>query len=313
MENIAKIQIGLLEGKSNWDTWKYKAISLLRTVPHALEVVEGSFKKPTEPESPTEAGAVSTYKTELDRFVKADATALLIVTTNMKEETLRKVMRYTNARDVWLELHRLFDGTDDDKSYNLCMSFFGFRKDPADDIATHMSKLKNIWTQLNQEISKDKTSKLPELLLLCKILDTLDETYFSFRSSWLLLPRSERTIESLTSHLCAFERALQSNNVLQQEALVSNSGTTSTAEKKDRKLKCNYCQAIGHRVRNCQNKCKREATTSNHSRCLVRSSHFEEFILSTSTPRQNSEQQIRINDKRMHRLCQRRSVLIRKT
>jgi transposase InsO family protein len=130
--------------------------------------------------------------------------------------------------------------------------FFGFKKDPADDIATHMSKLKNIWTQLNQEFSKDKTSELPELLLLCKILDTLDETYFSFRSSWLLLPKAERTIESLTSHLCGFERALQSNNVHQQEALVSNFGTSVSADKKDRKLKCNYCQAIGHRVRNCK-------------------------------------------------------------
>lgn len=251
MESLTKLQIGLLEGKSNWDTWKYKAISLLRTVPHALEVVEGSFLKPASPVPGTAAEAVTTYKAELERFVKADATALLIVTTNMKEETLRKVMRYTNARDVWLELHRLFDGTDEDKSYNLCMRFFGFRKDPADDIATHMSKLKNIWTQLNQELSKDKTSELPELLLLCKILDTLDETYFSFRSSWLLLPKSERKIESLTSHLCAFERALQSNHhTVQQEALVSNSNATSTTEK-DKKLKCNYCQAIGHRVRHC--------------------------------------------------------------
>nr|XP_012546980.2 uncharacterized protein LOC105841853 [Bombyx mori] len=167
----------------------------------------------------------------------------------MQEDTLRKVMRFTKVRDVWLELHRLFDGTNEDKTYNLCMSFFSFKRDQADNIATHMSKLKNIWTELNQELKKDNNQELPELLLVCKILDTLDDLYFSFRSSWLLLPKSNRTVESLTSHLCAFERALQGNNVPSHhsEALVSN-----TEKKKDKKLKCNYCLGFGHRVRNCQ-------------------------------------------------------------
>lgn len=116
------------------------------------------------------------------------------------------------------------------------MIFYSFKKDHADDISTHMSKLKNIWTELNQELNKDSNQELPELLLVCKILDTLDNSYFSFRSSWLLLPKSNRTVENLTSHLCAFERALQGNDapLNQSEALVSN-----TKKKKDKKLKCN--------------------------------------------------------------------------
>lgn len=129
------------------------------------------------------------------------------------------------------------------------MIFYSFKKDHADDISTHMSKLKNIWTELNQELNKDSNQELPELLLVCKILDTLDNSYFSFRSSWLLLPKSNRTVENLTSHLCAFERALQGNDAPfnQSEALVSN-----TKKKKDKKLKCNYCLGVGHRVRNCK-------------------------------------------------------------
>ncbi|KAJ0181946.1 hypothetical protein K1T71_002668 [Dendrolimus kikuchii] len=171
----------------------------------------------------------------------------------MEEDTLRKIMRYNNGRDVWLELHRLFDGSDEDKAYNLCMSFFGYKKDASDDIARHMSKLKSICSQLTQELKRDNNKELPELLLICKILDTLDDTFISFRNSWLLLPKSDRTVESVTIHLCAFERTVHSSVNMQQEALISNSGnTTATEMKKGKKMKCNYCKLVGHRVKNCQ-------------------------------------------------------------
>lgn len=255
MENFtSKVSIGLLEGKSNWSTWKYKISILLRSVDRGLDVVEGKFTRP-ECQDGADAGdaTVNTYRTEYAAFVKADTSALLLLTTNLKEEILKNVMRYTTSREVWLELHRLYDGISEDRSYNFCMSFFGFKRDPADDIATHMAKLKNIWTELNQEMSQSEHKKeLPELLLICKILDTLGEEYFQFRSSWLLIPKSERTVENLTSHLCAFERALSSKAVLEQDIL---SATTSTQKplkkKKDEKLKCNYCLERGHRVKNC--------------------------------------------------------------
>lgn len=96
-------KIGLLEGKSNWDTWKFKAKCLLRTVPKALEVVEGTFQKPTPPAAGAGDAAVSAYNNDEAMFAKADANALLILTTNMHEETLRKVIRF--AREVWLDLN----------------------------------------------------------------------------------------------------------------------------------------------------------------------------------------------------------------
>ncbi|KAJ0171987.1 hypothetical protein K1T71_012750 [Dendrolimus kikuchii] len=248
MESVTgKIQIGLLEGKSNWDTWKYKVRCLLRTVPQALEVVEGSFLPPSS-EAVEGGDGIGTFNTRLEQYIKANATALLILTTNMHEETLRKVMRFTKAREVWLELHRLFDGTDEDKAYNLCMSFFSYKKDQGDDIATHMSKLKNIWTQLNIELKKDNNRELPELLFICKILDTLEESFFPFKSSWLLQPKADPTIENLTSHLCAFERALKIKSDTSQEVLVVNK---TVQKKKPKAKKCHYCSQKGHWVRDC--------------------------------------------------------------
>lgn len=84
------------------------------------------------------------YKNALEKFLKADSNALIVLTINMSEETLQKVMRLTTSRQVWIEFHNLFDGVAEDKVCDLCLQFFGFKKHPGDDIPTHMSKLKNL-------------------------------------------------------------------------------------------------------------------------------------------------------------------------
>lgn len=44
MESIL-VKIGLLEGKANWSSWKYKIGILLRSVVNGPEVVEGKLEK----------------------------------------------------------------------------------------------------------------------------------------------------------------------------------------------------------------------------------------------------------------------------
>ncbi|KMQ81853.1 zinc knuckle protein [Lasius niger] len=111
------------------------------------------------------------HKNALDKFLKADSNALIVLTTNMSKETLQKVMRLTTSRQVWTELHKLFDGMAEDKVYDLCLQFFGFKKHPGDDVATHRSKLKNLWNDLKLEMSRDARNnpELFDLFLICKI------------------------------------------------------------------------------------------------------------------------------------------------
>jgi hypothetical protein len=104
----------------------------------------------------------------------------------------------------------LFDGVSEDKVYNLCLQFFGFKRNPEVDIASHISKLKTLWSELKQEMMKDEANlELPDLFLICKILGTLPDDYFSFKSSWMLMSKSDRTVDNLTNQLCAYERALR--------------------------------------------------------------------------------------------------------
>ena len=252
MDYSTKIEIGKLKGKENWNTWKYKITVLLDGTEGALEAVEGTLQKPTQPAAGAGDAAVSTYNKAMKNYKKTESGALLMLTTNMTEETLVKVMRFKTAKEVWQELHRLFDGESEGKVYTLCLEFFGLKHNKDDDIPTHMSKLKNIWNEMCQEVLKvDATAKLPEILLICKALDTLDDRFFNFKSSWLMLKQTEKTIESLTSHLCTFERNLSSQGSSQQEALVTTEPRQDN-QSKDKSVICKYCHRKGHRVRKCK-------------------------------------------------------------
>lgn len=137
--DASKVQIGLLEGKSNWSTWKYKLCILLRGIKGGLEVIEGKLEAPKPLTEDATSVEKSKYEKDLSDFNQADSNTLLVLTLNMTQETLEKVMRFTSAREVWLELHRLYDGNVEDKTYDLCMQFFGYVKQADDDIATHTS------------------------------------------------------------------------------------------------------------------------------------------------------------------------------
>ncbi|KAL0892790.1 hypothetical protein ABMA27_014491 [Loxostege sticticalis] len=255
MDFSTKIEIAKLKGKENWATWKYNVSALLEGAEDALEAVNGTLVKPTPVTGEAGAGdaAVSAYKAALAKYKRTESSARLMLTTNMSEETLKKVMRYTTAHEVWKELHRLFDGESQNVIYSLCLEFFGLKHSKEDDIPTHMSKIKNLWNEINVEILKiDPSAKLPEVLLVCKVLDTLDDRYFNFKSSWLMLKQTEKTIDSLTSHLCDFERNLGSQGSTPEEALVTMPKGRQVKHNKDEQLTCNYCSGKGHRVRKCK-------------------------------------------------------------
>ncbi|RVE54360.1 hypothetical protein evm_000845 [Chilo suppressalis] len=114
-----KIDIGHLEGTKNWTTWKFKATLLVRGMP-ALDAVNGNLEKPVKPTT-NNAEEISEYQKALDKYNHIDSSALLLPTENiMSDETIQKIIRFNSSKDVWDELHRLFDCTSEDKSYALC-------------------------------------------------------------------------------------------------------------------------------------------------------------------------------------------------
>lgn len=257
---LSRIQISKLTDGSNWVPWRYRMTALLEGSGDGLmEVVRGKAQRPEKPATnggDADVVAYANYEKALNEYLRKANMALLLITTNISDTTLDKVIRFTDPKEVWDELHRLYDGVNDDRLYEVCMDFFKFKKDVSDDIATHLSKLKNLWHNLKLEISKaDEGKDLPELLLICKILDTLPESNFSFKSSWMLMSKKDRTVENLTSQLCAHEKALlygKEEGTSRCEALVSTTsrkfakkkGQTSTGTTQE--YRCHLSKEVGH-------------------------------------------------------------------
>ena len=162
-----------------------------------------------------------------------------------------------------LELHRLFYGVHEDRAYDLCMKFFSYKMTNGDDCASHIGKLKNIWKELSVEL---ETEENKNLLLMCRIVETLPREYFSFTSSWRLLSKAECAVDNLTDQLCSYERALAGKTEpIKQEALhvlarASNSKTAPKSKnpkvnkpaKQSASVICYYCKLPGHIVRQCE-------------------------------------------------------------
>ena len=95
-----KMQIGLLQGRANWLTWKYKMRILLKSIPGGLEVVDGNLCKPRSIGESVASEVKAQYEEELAKYTKADCSALIVLMTNMTEDVLKNIMRFSTAREV---------------------------------------------------------------------------------------------------------------------------------------------------------------------------------------------------------------------
>ncbi|CAA9994858.1 unnamed protein product [Nesidiocoris tenuis] len=120
---LAKVNIGLLQGKENWSTWKFKVQAIFRGIAGAERVVNGTAKAPEELPPTATAAEKAKYEKDLESFNALHSMVFPILTTNMTEETLKKVMRFSLAHEIWNELQRLYEGTSEDRAYDLCIQF----------------------------------------------------------------------------------------------------------------------------------------------------------------------------------------------
>lgn len=97
---FSKVQIELLNGKENWATWKFKISILLRSQPGVMNVVEGNLQVPIQKGNDKKPEEVNKYNSDLYQFMKADSTAVVLITNNLSDATLEKVMRFTHVRDL---------------------------------------------------------------------------------------------------------------------------------------------------------------------------------------------------------------------
>ena len=213
LRTMGKIQLPKLKGISNWSVWKLQVESTLQY--HNFEgILTGSISEP-EP-LPEGANNQQKKKASLQLYKKANGFTDTLLSTSVEEEPLQLIMIFRTAKEMWCKLLTAYE-----QKSELYLQLLEYTKNPADSVAAHISKLQKLWLELNEESRRVDDCKLPETLLIMRILSTLTEYYFVFRTMWESIPREVRNVEYLLERLTMVEMRISKKS--------SKSNSTSVA------------------------------------------------------------------------------------
>ena len=134
--------------------------------------------------------------------------SVLVLTSNMSREILLMVMRFMTAQ---LRMKCGLNSIDclmvvilkrNCIILDIGMDFFSTAPIDDKDMAVHLSHLKHQFYELNAEFEKNDLSRLPDILLIMKILNSLTDSYLPFLTSWKTVNKQERTVDGLTIRRC---------------------------------------------------------------------------------------------------------------
>lgn len=187
-----------LSGENDWPIWKRKIRDVLDFYEGALDVIDRKITKPGPlSEDATEAQTREHKKcSKVNR--KANSYAKTIITSCMTDQVYQKIMDKDDAFETWQALTHIFEATSRDQLFKICSDLFAFKWQENEDVSTHISKIRNLWDELNNGLKMKGEHKLPDMLLVCKILNILPKNFEMFRSNWMMMSgEKDKTVDEL--------------------------------------------------------------------------------------------------------------------
>ena len=220
MEEVFRVM--LLEGSSNYRTWKF-SMEIVLMANELWSIVDGTESKPGGETSST------TWEKRAQR-------ALAIISLSLTPMEQQHIIDCTSPKEAWDILVKLYEGKGRNRKFMLLTELFGLRMDGVDmstflrTVKEKISELASIGTKIDDDIK------------LGIILNGLPEYYRYLVVA--LEQQADVDFDELSARL------------IEEEKLRSHQeGTTAlkaNARRSHAQLRCHYCGELGH----VQNECK---------------------------------------------------------
>lgn len=231
------IRIEKLQSVEKWPTYKFQ-IRVIMKASELWEIVSGDSSKPEKKEGEKQ----EVFDEKLKVWSLNDSKAQKYIVTSVGQEPLLHIMNCETSNQMWKKLETIYEQKSKTSIHMLLEKYYGFTKDPGDNVAVHISKLRNLVQQL-----KDLGEVISDAMVITKVLTTLPLELSHFHSAWESTAANDQTIDNLTSRLVNEELRLESKYANESsDALVARKCGAS-----GRLLKCFNCNERGHIKKYC--------------------------------------------------------------
>lgn len=144
--------------------WKFQVrVNLMAS--DLFGYIRGTEKKPADI-------TALEYNANLNAWLRNDARAQKVIVNSCGSKVLIHLCNCETSKEMWHKLNSVYEQTNVAAKHLLQEQFYAFKKDPAHDIATHISTLEGL-------VQKLKTTgvEIAESMLITKILMTLPLEY----------------------------------------------------------------------------------------------------------------------------------------
>lgn len=244
------MRIDKLQDAAQFTSWKFQ-VRIALNAREIYGVVSGTEVKPEAAATTAGATAITAANTAITDWNNKDARAQNIIVSTLGDRAIAHVMDCATASAMWQKLITIYEQTNEFSKSQLQQQFFSFAKEPADDMATFISKMDVLVHRM-----RNATVAIEDSMIITRLITALPQEYRHFVSAWDSVVETSKTLENLKGRLMIEEQRMKTGESIGQDvAFVAHRGSNQ------KRGKCYSCGRKGHYKNECPDKSSKEAKT----------------------------------------------------